>query len=142
MTYNQVTLIGNLVRDPERRNFRDTAITEITLALNERRKKPDGEIIDDVSYIDVVAYGRLAETLSEYTRKGNPVLVSGKLKQERWEKDGQKFSRVRVVALSAQLFPRNMVNGTSAPSNGRVDLTPATATSSTSEEFPDDDVPF
>ena len=97
-SYNRVILIGNLTRDPELRYIPSgTAVTEIGLAVNERRKGPNGERIDEVHFIDVTLWGRTAEVVSEYLSKGSPVLVEGRLKQDRWEKDGQKHSKLKVV---------------------------------------------
>jgi single-strand DNA-binding protein len=97
-SFNRVILIGNLTRDPELRYIPSgTAVTEIGLAVNERRKGPNGEKIDEVNFIDVTLWGRTAEIVSEYLGKGSPVLVEGKLKQDRWEKDGQKHSKLKVV---------------------------------------------
>lgn len=97
-SFNRVILIGNLTRDPELRYIPSgTAVTEIGLAVNERRKGPNGEKIEDVNFIDVTLWGRTAEIVCEYFGKGKPILVEGRLKQDRWEKDGQKHSKVKVV---------------------------------------------
>ena len=75
-SYNRVILIGNLTRDPELRYIPSgTAVTEISLAVNERRKGPNGEKIDEVNFIDVTLWGRTAEIGSEYRGKGSPVWV-------------------------------------------------------------------
>jgi len=103
-SFNQVTLLGNLTRGPELRYLPggDTAVVEVPIAVNERYRK-DGELVESVSFIDVTFFGRTAEVVNEYLTKGSPVLVSGKLKQDRWEKDGEKRSKLKVVCQQMQL---------------------------------------
>ena len=98
-SFNRVILIGNLTRDPELRYIPSgTAVAEIGLAVNERRKGPNGERIEEVNFIDITCWGRTAEIVCEYFTKGSPILIEGRLKQDRWEKDGQKHSKLKVTA--------------------------------------------
>lgn len=98
-SFNKVVIAGNLTRDPELKYLQSgTAVCDIGLAVNDKRKNQAGEWVDDVSFIDVTFFGRSAEVLGEYTRKGSNILVEGRLKQESWEKDGQKRSKVKVIA--------------------------------------------
>ena len=95
---NRVILVGNLVRDPELRHIPSgLAVTEVSLAVNDRRKAQSGEWVEDTSFIDVVIWGRQAEIVCEYKTKGSPILVEGRLKQETWEKDGVKYQKVKVI---------------------------------------------
>ncbi|MCE9545824.1 MAG: single-stranded DNA-binding protein [Planctomycetia bacterium] len=104
-SFNRVILIGNVTRDPELRYIGSgTAVTDLGLAVNDRRKTPSGEWIEEVSFIDVTLWGRTAEVASEHLTKGSPVFIEGRLKQERWEKDGQKHSKVKVVCDRMQLI--------------------------------------
>lgn len=98
-SFNKTIIAGNLTRDPEIKYLPSgTAVSDISIAVNDKRKNQAGEWVDDVSFIDVTFFGRSAEVLAEYTRKGSNVLVEGRLKQESWEKDGQKRSKVKIIA--------------------------------------------
>lgn len=104
---NSVVLVGRLTRDPELRYTpQGAAVAELGLAVNRRFQKKDGEKVEEVAFIDVVAWNRLAETMAEYLKKGRQVIVLGTLIQERWDdKDtGQKRSRIRVQAQSVQFL--------------------------------------
>jgi single-strand DNA-binding protein len=104
-SYNRVILMGNLTRDPELRYIPSgTAVVEIGMAVNERRKGPNGDWIDEVHFFDVTLWGRTAEVVSEYCTKGSPLFVEGRLKQDRWEKDGQKHSKIKITADRIQLL--------------------------------------
>ena len=95
---NRVFLMGNVTRDPELRYIsHGTAVTEIGLAINDRRKSASGEWIEETTFVDVTLWGRTAEIAGEYVTKGSPLLVEGRLKLDTWEKDGKKNSKLRVV---------------------------------------------
>ena len=97
-SHNRVILVGNLTRDPELRHIPSgLAVTEVSLAVNDRRKTHAGEWVDEVSYIDVTLWGRQAEIVCEYKTKGSPLMVEGRLKQDTWEQDGQKRSKLKVI---------------------------------------------
>jgi single-strand DNA-binding protein len=103
-SFNRVILLGNLTRDPELRYIQSgMAVTDLGLAVNDRRKGPNGEWIDDPTFVDVTAWGRNAEIASEYLTKGSPVLIEGRLKLDSWEKDGQKRSKLKVVCETLRL---------------------------------------
>jgi single-strand DNA-binding protein len=96
-SFNSVCLLGNVTRDIECKYLQSgTAVCDIGLAVNEKRKSGD-EWIDEVSFIDCTAFGRTAEIAGEFLDKGSQVLINGRLKQERWERDGQKNSKVKVI---------------------------------------------
>ena len=104
---NSVVLLGRLVRDPELRYTpQGAAVCEFTLASNRKFTRKDGEKVEEVAFIDVVAWNRLAETAAEYLKKGRQVVVLGTLTQDRWDdKDsGQKRSRIRVQAGTVQFL--------------------------------------
>lgn len=105
-SYNRVVLLGNLTRDPELRYIPSgTAVTEIGLAVNDRRKNANGEWVDETTFVDVTLWGRTAEIASEYLTKGRPVLIEGRLKLDTWEtNDGQKRSKLRVVGERMQML--------------------------------------
>ena len=104
--FNKCFLLGNLVRDVELRYLPSgTAVGNFTLAVNERVKKGD-EWTDEVSYFDIVAFGKTAEACAEFMGKGSSSLVFGRAKQERWEKDGKKYTRVKFIADNVQFLSR------------------------------------
>lgn len=101
---NMVVLVGRLTRDPEMRYTNNgTALCRIALAVN-RRKRSGDSWSDEVSFFDVSIWGKQAESLNNYLTKGKQIAVQGELRQNRWEQDGQKRSRVEVVANTIQLL--------------------------------------
>lgn len=104
-SYNRVILMGNLTRDIQLRYTPGgTAVTEVGLAVNERRKNQNGDWIDETTFVDVTFWGRTAEVAAEYLTKGSPVFIEGRLKLDSWEKDGQKHYKLRVVCDRMQLL--------------------------------------
>jgi single-strand DNA-binding protein len=97
-SFNRVILVGNMTRSPELRHIPSgQAVTEIGLAVNNRRKSPSGELIDEVTFVDITLWGREAEIVCQYLSKGSPLLVEGRLKLDTWESEGQKRSKLRVI---------------------------------------------
>jgi single-strand DNA-binding protein len=115
---NSVILVGRLTRDMEMKYLpgTNTALGNISLAVNRSAKKDD-EWKDEVSYFDITVWGKQAEGLQKYLIKGKQIGVEGELIQERWEKEGQQHSRVKVTARKIQLLsdPRNSGTTTNAP---------------------------
>lgn len=104
-SFNRVILVGNVTRDPELRYISSgTAVTDIGLAVNDRRKTASGEWVDETTFVDVTLWGRTAEVAGEYVSKGSPLLIEGRLKLDTWEKDGKKNSKLRVVCDRMQLL--------------------------------------
>ena len=106
-SYNKVILVGNLTRDPEMSYLptNQTPVTELGLAVNRRWRGQDGEQREEVCFVDCRAYGRSAETLNQYMRKGNPILIEGRLQFDQWEgKDGQRRSKHRVIVERFQFL--------------------------------------
>ncbi len=104
-SFNRVILMGNLTRDPELRYIQSgTAVTDLGLAVNDKRKGPNGDWIEEVTFVDVTVWARNAEVASEYLTKGSPVLIEGRLKLDTWEKDGQKHSKLKVVCDQLRLL--------------------------------------
>jgi single-strand DNA-binding protein len=99
-SYSMGIVLGNLVADPEMRYLQSgTAVTSMTVAVNYKIPGRDGgEARDEASFFDVTVFGKQAENCSQYLHKGSSVLVEGRLKQDRWEKDGQKRSKIIIVA--------------------------------------------
>jgi len=104
-SFNRVILVGNLTRDPELRYIPSgTAVTDIGLAVNDRRKNAQGEWIEETTFVDVTLWARTAEVASEYLSKGSSVLIEGRLKLDTWEKEGKKQSKLRVVGERMQML--------------------------------------
>ncbi len=103
---NKVFLMGNLTRDPELRYVPSgTAVANFSVAVNRTYKDSSGEKKEDVSFIRVVVWGKMAEVCGEYLAKGRAVLVEGRLKSRSWEdQDGQKRSALDVVATNVQFI--------------------------------------
>lgn len=96
---NQVILMGNLTRDPElRQTPNGQSVVSFSLALNRSYKDQSGEWKEVTDYIDVVAWAALAERVAQYMSKGRRCLVQGRLQSRSWEQDGQKRSKVEVLA--------------------------------------------
>ncbi len=91
--------MGNLTRDPElRQTPNGQSVCSFSLALNRSYKGSDGNWQEATDYVDVVAWGPLGERVAQYVTKGRPVLVNGRLQSRSWEQDGQKRSKVEVIA--------------------------------------------
>ena len=106
-SFNKVILIGNLTRDPELRYTpKGTAIAKIGLAVNRVWTSESGEKKEEVTFIDVDIFGRTAENVGQYMRKGRPIMVEGRLKLDQWDDKttGQKRSRLGVVAETVQFL--------------------------------------
>ena len=103
---NKVFLMGNLTRDPELRYIPSgAAVANFTVAVNRPYKNSTGEKKEEVSFVRVVVWGKMAEVCGEYLAKGRPVLVEGRLKSRSWEdQSGQKRSAMDVVANSVQFM--------------------------------------
>lgn len=102
---NRVILIGNVTRDVELRYTQSgMAVTEIGLAVNER-KKSGNEWVDETVFVDVTLWGRTAEVAGEYASKGSPVAIEGRLKLDKWQdQQGNNRSKLGVVADRFQLL--------------------------------------
>lgn len=142
-SFNRVILVGNLTRDPELRYIPSgTAVTEIGLAVNDRRKNSSGEWVEETTFVDVTLWGRTAEVATEYLNKGSSVLIEGRLKLDTWEKDGKKNSKLRVIGERMQMLgPRG--GGPAGGGSRGPDRSGAAAPGPDEREAPsDDDIPF
>ena len=111
---NRVLLIGNLTRDPEvRYTPQSIAVTDISLAINRYSANSEGEKKEEVVYVDVTLWNRLAEIAGQYLKKGKPVFIEGRLRLDTWDdkQTGQKRSRLRVIAENMQLLAAKETNG-------------------------------
>ncbi len=104
---NKVMIIGNLTRDPEiKYTPKGTAIADIGLAVNRNYTTESGEKREEVTFIDVTLWGRVAEIVGEYCKKGRPLFVEGRLQLDTWDDKatGQKRSKLKVVGDNIQLL--------------------------------------
>ncbi len=137
---NQVILLGNLTRDPElRQTPSGQSVVSFSLALNRAYKDQSGEWVEATDYIDVVAWGPLAERVAQYLNKGRRALVQGRLQSRSWEQDGQKRSKVEVLANDVT-FVDSRGEGGGENSDGGGSSAPRTAGSSAPNKKKKDDV--
>ncbi len=150
-SFNKVILMGNLTRDPELRYTpKGTAIAKVGLAVNRVWTNEAGEKKEEVTFVDVDIFGRTAENVGQYMRKGRPMLVEGRLKLDQWDdkQTGQKKSRLGVVAETVQFL-----GGAPGAGEGGAPAAPRAARPSAASSAPaadagdseppqDDDVPF
>ncbi len=103
---NKTMLIGNLTRDVELKyTTSGAAVANFGLAVNRTYTNSDGEKVDDVCFVDVVAWNKLAEICGEYLAKGRPIFVEGRLQMDSWEdQDGKNRTKLKVVAQNIQFL--------------------------------------
>ena len=114
---NRVMLAGNLTRDPEVRMIGgDRSVASFALAINRRYKGQDGELKEEVTFVDCEAWGRTAELVGQYLVKGRACFIEGRLRLDSWDdkKDGTKRSKLKVVADNVQFLDSNRDRGASA----------------------------
>lgn len=140
-SFNQVILMGNLTRDPElRQTPNGQSVCGFSLALNRSYKGADGNWTEATDFIDIVAWGPLGERVAQYLTKGRPCLVNGRLQSRSWEQDGQKRSKVEVVAQDVT-FLGGAGGGTSGSGGGgEYDQTPKPAKSAKKDDVVIEDI--
>ena len=126
--FNKIILIGNLTRDPEvRYTPGGTPVATISLAVNTKYSQ-GGEKKEEVLFINAVVFGKQAESCGEYLNKGNPVLVEGRLREQKWEKDGVQKSKMEVMTTNVRFMPKRDAHQTAgagaAKGNGGQDAPP------------------
>lgn len=142
--YNKVILAGNLTRDPELKYTpKGMAICKIGLAINRKWKTESGESKEEVTFVDVDAFGKQAEVIGQYLKKGRPILVEGRLKLDQWtdKQTSQKKSRLGVTLESFQFLGGKEEGAASAPS-ARAARPTAPAPSDAPPLEGEDSVPF
>lgn len=118
---NNVTLVGRLTKDADiRYTTSGTAVLNFSVAVNESRKQGE-QWVEEVNFFDVTLFGRMGESIHKYMAKGKQVAISGRLQQQRWQRDGQNYSKVAVIANYVQLFGGAQGNSQGA-SSGAVPL--------------------
>ncbi len=151
-SFNKVILVGNLTRDPELRYTpKGTAIAKVGMAVNRVWTGETGEKKEEVTFVDVDVFGRTAENVAQYMRKGRPILIEGRLRLDQWDdkQTGQKRSKLGVVAETVQFLgsPTGATEGGAAaarPVAAAASAAPANAAPGAEAESPaeSDDVPF
>ena len=151
-SYNKVILVGNLTRDPELRYTpKGMAIAKIGLAVNRNWTNEAGEKKEEVTFVDVDIFGRTAENVAQYMKKGRPILIEGRLRLDQWDdkQTGQKRSKLGVVAETVQFLGSPTGGGSgdgggeSAPRRSAAPSAPAPSAAAEPDMPPsDDDVPF
>jgi single-strand DNA-binding protein len=149
--FNKVILAGNLTRDPELRYTpKGVAIAKFGLAINRTWKTETGENKEEVTFVDIDAFGRQAEVIGQYFKKGRAILMEGRLRYETWDdkQTNQKRSKLGVVLESFSFLDSQRTGdpnaGAPAAPRGRPEAAPAEAPSAPEPESPppEDDVPF
>jgi len=146
--FNKVYLMGNLTRDPELRYTpKGAATAKLSMAVNRKWRTDAGEDREEVTFVDIDAWGKQAETLCQYCKKGRPLFVEGRLKLDQWDDKttGQKRSALKVVLEGFQF-----IGGRPADTEGQATDRPAPAprprpaaeAASTEAAPEEDDVPF
>ena len=105
-TFNSVTVVGNLTKDPAHRAVGATSVTDFGMALNRKYKKADGTAVEETTFLDLQAWGKTAELVHQYVKKGQALLVRGSLRQDSWvdKATGAKRSKIIVVADEIQFM--------------------------------------
>ncbi len=151
--FNKVIVAGNMTRDPEVRYTPNRkAIAKFALAVNRNWTTETGEKKEEVTFIDIDAFGRQAEVISQYMKKGRPLLVEGRLKLDQWDdkQTGQKRSRLGVVLESFSFLDGGRADGgapspSGAPAPARAARPAASSSPQADADAPppsEDDVPF
>ena len=145
--FNKVILAGNMTRDPELRYTpKGTAIAKFGLAVNRKWTAEDGQSREEVTFVDIDCFGKQAEVISQYLRKGRSILIEGRLKLDQWDdkQTGQKRSKLGVVLESFSFLDSGNREGGSAapPPSAAPAARPARADAGSDEPPQGDDVPF
>jgi single-strand DNA-binding protein len=143
---NKVMLMGNLTRDIEMRNLPSgMAVAAFGLAVNRRWKNAQGEQQEEVTFVDLEAFGKPAETMNQYLRKGSAVFIEGRLKLDQWDdKDGGKRSKMKVVVESFQFIDGKLAEQGQIQQPPQMQGKPAQGRKPTGqhEPVPADDIPW
>jgi single-strand DNA-binding protein len=155
-SFNKVILAGNLTRDPEMRYTpKGMAIASFGLAMNRKWKSETGEMKEEVTFVDIDSFGREAELISQYMKKGRPLLMEGRLRFDQWEDKNthQKQSKLRVVLERFTFIDSKTPEGSvpaeaprarpaAAPAAPATAAAPAVPSEPDAPPVEDDDVPF
>jgi single-strand DNA-binding protein len=152
-SFNKVILLGNLTRDPEvRYTPKGSAVCDLGIAVNRQYTLESGEKREEVTYVDVVLWSRLAEIAGEYLKKGRPIFIEGRLQMDTWDdkQTGQKRTKLRVIGETMQLLGSRPTGAGAGGEGGESDRPPKASGKSTpppakpgaAAEPDDDEIPF
>lgn len=145
-SFNKVLLLGNLTRDPEvRYTPKGSAVADLGIAVNRVYTLDNGEKREEVTFVDVTLWSRLAEIAGEYLKKGRPVFIEGRLQLDSWDdkQTGQKRSRLRVIGETMQLLGSRQSAAGGGDEDSRPASKPTGPPKSTAPAEPDEDeIPF
>lgn len=141
--FNKVILLGNLTRDPQLSYLpSQTPVVEFGLAVNRKWTGQDGQQRDETCFVDCKSFGKPAETINKYCKKGRPLLVEGRLTYESWTgQDGAKKSRLRVMVESFQFISSGAPGGQGGGSGSESQI-PANDGAADQGQSGGDDIPF
>ena len=142
--FNKVLLLGNLTRDPEvRYTPKGSAVAELGIACNRTYGSDTGERLQETTYVEIIAWSKLAEICGQYLRKGSSIFIEGRLQQDTWDDKatGQKRSKLRVVAENIQFLSQRSTAAAPADSTARTPVAPSESTHA-AEVMGDDEIPF
>ncbi|NBD73648.1 single-stranded DNA-binding protein [Patescibacteria group bacterium] len=150
MYLNKAMVYGNLTRDPEMRSLPSgQTVTNFSLATNRTWKDQNGAKQESTDYHNIVVFGRQAENVNQYLKKGNSAFVEGRMQTRSWEQDGQKRYRTEIVADNVQFGPKGGGGGFSQQAEGDAAAEPAPAQTGKGDtiDYPEDeinpdDIPF
>ncbi len=153
MYLNKVTLYGNLTRDPELKALPGgQQVASFGLATNRSFKNKEGQQQEQTEFHNIVAFGRTAEVMGQYLKKGRPAYIEGRIQTRSWDKDGQKQYRTEIVVDTFQFGPqaageRTGAAASSAPRNATNEQDEAPAFGGEAIQYPDEeinpeDIPF
>jgi single-strand DNA-binding protein len=147
-SFNKVILLGNLTRDPEvRYTPKGSAVCDLGIAVNRSYTLDSGEKREEVTFVDVVLWSRLAEIAGEYLKKGRPIFIEGRLQLDTWDdkQSGQKRSKLRVIGETMQLLggrPPGAGGGAAEGGESRPSKTAPPPKAAEKGEPDDDEIPF
>jgi len=150
-SFNKCILMGNLTRDPQLKYLasNNTAVAEFGIAVNRKFKSASGEEREEVTFIDVTAWGKTAELINQYFTKGKPIFIEGRLKLDQWEdkQGGGKRSKLSVIVENFQFVGGRDGGDSQRHPEDNGDQRPRTQSRSNSaqppeQQFKDDDIPF
>jgi single-strand DNA-binding protein len=153
-SFNKVILLGNLTRDPEvRYTPKGSAVCDLGIAVNRQYTLDSGEKREEVTYVDVVLWSRLAEIAGEYLKKGRPVFIEGRLQMDTWDdkQTGQKRTKLRVIGETMQLLGSRPAAAGASGESAESDRPPKASAKSTTAppakpgaaaEPDEDEIPF
>lgn len=143
MSINHVAITGNLTREPEIRNTQNgTAVLSFGIAVNDRRKNASGNWEDVPNFLECVTFGNRATALSDILTKGMKVAIAGKLHYSSWEKDGQKHSKVDIIANDIEIMQNRRPQQEQQPQQYQPQQAQAFAPQPPTMDVYDEDIPF